>query len=279
MFTYIKGSALLIFIAATCVTAQVRQQVSMELSMSFDVPYVGPIKKLDTFIFGPNISHHTEKTEAKRFYAKMLVNDSKGKIIDANNKLYIKYNIENKEYWEIPFEKALYKKDSTKTKKSSKRKNSRWSMPFGDDESPIDSVYRTKQNGGLLLGVESMKWKTTFTDSSGGVLIIEEWETPQLPALRLADSLNKSLQMYLGRPDTMIATFGGGFSNMMLKSKNIKHQLPPINGEIIKAIIQTFEEGELTPTFVMELEITELNVEPLNKDSFRVPKLYTIIDQ
>ena len=46
--------------------------------MSFDVPYVGPIKKLDTFIFGPNISHHTEKTEAKRFYAKMLVNDSKG---------------------------------------------------------------------------------------------------------------------------------------------------------------------------------------------------------
>ena len=152
-------------------------------------------------------------------------------------------------------------------------------MPFSDDESPIDSVYRTKQNGGLLLGVESMKWKTTFTDSSGGVLIIEEWETAQLPALRLADSLNKSLQMYLGRPDTMIATFGGGFSNMMLKSKNIKHQLPPINGEIIKAIIQTFEEGELTPTFVMELEITELNIEPLNKDSFRVPKLYTIIDQ
>ena len=50
-----------------------------------------------------------------------------------------------------------------------------------------------------------------------------------------------------------------------------------ITGEIIKAIIQTFEEGELTPTFVMELEITELNIEPLNKDSFRVPKLYTIL--
>ena len=45
-----------------------------------------------------------------------------------------------------------------------------------------------------------------------------------------------------------------------------------------KAIIQTFEKDELTPTFVMELEITELNIEPLNKDSFRVPKLYTIID-
>ncbi len=280
MFTYIKVSALLILITATCAIAQVEQQVSMELSMSFDVPYVGPIKKLDTFIFGPNISHHTEKTEAKRFYAKMLVNDSKGKIIDAKNKLYFKYNIENEEYWEIPFEKALYKRDSIKTKKgSSKKKRSGWSMAFGDGEIPIDNVYRTKKNGGLLLGVESIKWKTTITDSSGGVLIIEEWEAPRLPALRLADSLNKSLQIYLGRPDTLIATFGGGFSNMMLESKNIKHQLPQINGEIIKAIIQTFEENESDPTFAMELEIIELIIEPLNIDNFRVPKLYTITDK
>ena len=77
----------------------------------------------------------------------------------------------------------------------------------------------------------------------------------------------------------MIATFGGGFSNMILESKNINHQLPQINGEIIKAIIQTFEENESDPAFAMELEITELIIEPLNKDSFRIPKLYTITDQ
>ncbi|MDG2267271.1 MAG: hypothetical protein P8L91_09840, partial [Candidatus Marinimicrobia bacterium] len=119
--------ALLILISSTCAIAQVDQQVSMELSMSFDVPYVGPINKLDTFIFGPGISRHTEKTEAKRFYAKMLVNDSKGEIVDAKNKLYFKYNIKNKEYSGLPFEKALYKRDSTRTKEgSSKKKRPRW---------------------------------------------------------------------------------------------------------------------------------------------------------
>jgi hypothetical protein len=252
----------------------------MELSMSFDVPYVGPINKLDTFIFGPGISHHTEKTEAKRFYAKMLVNDSKGKIIDAKNKLYFKYNIKNKEYSGLAFEKALYKRDSTRTKEgSSKKKRPRWATAFGDSENSIESVYRTKTDGDRLLGVKSIKWKTTITDSSGDILIIEEWETPRLPALRLADSLNKSLQLSLGRPDAIIARFGGGFSNMILESKNINLQLPQINGEIIKAKIQSFEEIESEPTFTMELEITKLIVETLNKESFHVPKTYTLKNQ
>ena len=248
--------------------------------MRFEIPYVGPINKLDTFVFGPGISRHTEKTEAKRFYAKMLVNNSKGKIIDAKNKLYFKYNIKNKEYSELPFEKALYKRDSIRTKESSgKKKRPRWVTAFGDSENPIESVYRTKTNGGRLLDVKSIKWKTTITDSSGGILIIEEWETPRLPALRLADSLNKSLQLSLGRPDTIIAKFGGGFSNMILESKNINLQLPQINGEIIKAKIQSFEKFESEPTFTMELEITGLTVETLNKENFNVPKTYTLKNQ
>ena len=280
MFIYIKASALFILIVTKFVFAQVEQQVSMGLSMSFNIPYVGPIDKLDTFVFGPNIWHHTETTEAKRFYAKMLVNDSKGKIIDTKNELFFKYNIEDKEYQQMPFEKALYKKDSVKTKNSSsKKKRSSWSVGFGGGESSIDSVYRTKQHGGTVLGVESIKWTTTIIDSSGGILTIQEWETPQLPALRLADSLNKSLQLSLGRPDTSIAEFGTGFSNMILKSTNINHQLPQINGEIIKAVIQSFEENELDPTFTMELEITNLLIEPLNREDFIVPQQYTITNK
>ena len=77
----------------------------------------------------------------------------------------------------------------------------------------------------------------------------------------------------------MIATFGGGFSNMILETKDINHQLPQINGEIIKATIQSFEENVSEPAFAMELEITELIIEPLNKESFNVPKQYTIINQ
>lgn len=280
MFIYIKASALFILIVAKFVFAQVEQQVSMGLSMSFNIPYVGPINKLDTFVFGPNMWHHTETTKAKRFYAKMLVNDSKGKIIDTKNELFFKYNIEDKEYQQMPFEKALYKKDSVKTKNSSsKKKRSSWSMDFGGNESSIDSVYRSKQRGGSFLGVESTKWTTSIIDSSGGILIIQEWETPQLPALRLADSLNKSLQLSLGRPDTSIAEFGAGFSNMILKSTNVNHQLPQINGEIIKAVVQSFEENESDPTFTMELEITNLLIEPLNREDFIVPQQYTITNK
>ena len=92
-------------------------------------------------------------------------------------------------------------------------------------------------------------------------------------------SLNKSLQLSLGRPDTSIAGFGTGFSNMILKSTNINHQLPQINGEIIKAVIQSFEENELDPTFTMELEITNLLIEPLNREDFIVPQQYTITNK
>jgi len=70
-----------------------------------------------------------------------------------------------------------------------------------------------------------------------------------------------------------------GFSNMMLKSTNVNHQLPQINGEIIKAVIQSFEENELDPTFTMELEITNLLIEPLNMEDFIVPQQYTITNK
>ena len=45
----------------------------------------------------------------------------------------------------MPFEKALYKKDSTKTKNGSNKKRPGWSFPLGGEESSIDSVFRTKQ--------------------------------------------------------------------------------------------------------------------------------------
>ena len=60
------------------------KQVSMQLSLDFIIPYVGPINRLETLVFGPNIRHSTEKLEAERYYAKLLVNDHKGKIVDAN---------------------------------------------------------------------------------------------------------------------------------------------------------------------------------------------------
>ena len=250
----------------------------MSLSMSFNIPYVGPINKIDTFIFGPNIWHHKERIEAKRFYAKMLVNDAKGKIIDTKNKLFFKYNIDDKEYREMPFEKALYKKDSTKTKNGSKKKRPGWSFALGGEESSIDSVFRTKQDGGRLLGLECIKWTTNIVDSTGRILIIEEWETPEFPLLRLADSLNRSLQASLGTPDANIVAFGGGFSDMIVKAAQLQQPPPQIIGEIVKATIQSFEHNEPDPSFTMKLEITKLVAEALNKESFIVPKQYKKIN-
>ena len=265
-------------ISGKSVTAQIEEQVSMNLSMSFNIPYVGPINKIDTFIFGPNIWHHKERIEAKRFYAKMLVNDAKGKIIDTKNKLFFKYNIDDKEYREMPFEKALYKKDSTKTKNGSKKKRPGWSFALGGEESSIDSVFRTKEDGGRLLGLECIKWTTNIVDSTGRILIIEEWETPEFPLLRLADSLNRSLQSSLGTPDASIVAFGGGFSDMIVKAAQLHRPPPQISGEIVKATIQSFEQNEPDPSFTMKLEITKLVAEALNKESFIIPKQYKRIN-
>ena len=98
----------LIVLCAYNVTVAQSQQVTMEIVMVFDIPYVGPINRQQKIIFGPNMRHSVETTKAERFYARMFVNESKGKIIDNNSNNYWKYDIEDKEYWAVPFEKALY---------------------------------------------------------------------------------------------------------------------------------------------------------------------------
>ena len=120
----------LIVLCAYNVTVAQSQQVTMEIVMVFDVPYVGPINRKQKIIFGPNMRHSVETTKAERFYARMFVNESKGKIIDNNSNNYWKYNIEDKEYWAVPFEKALYKKDTTST----------------DDDDPVEDISRTEKN-------------------------------------------------------------------------------------------------------------------------------------
>ena len=86
--------------------------------------------------------HTVETTKAERFYARMFVNESKGKIIDKNNNKYWKYDIEDKEYWTIPFEQALYKKDTTTT---------------NDDDDPVEYISRTDKDDVVVFGKKSNK--------------------------------------------------------------------------------------------------------------------------
>ncbi len=71
----------LIIICAYNVTAAQSQQVTMEIALVFDAPYVDPINREEKIIFGPNIRHSVETTKSERFYARRFVNESKGKII------------------------------------------------------------------------------------------------------------------------------------------------------------------------------------------------------
>ena len=178
----------LITICAYNVTVAQSPQVTMELSMVFKIPYIGPINRLEKITFGPNMRHSIESSNAERFYARLFVNESKGKIIDINSHNFWKYDIEDKEYWEVPFEKALYMKDTTETKKeASGKKRSSWSMTIGDDDNPVKDVSRIDNYDVILLGKQSKKWVTTVTSANGGRLVLEEWSVPDLPQLRLAD--------------------------------------------------------------------------------------------
>ena len=264
----------LIIICTYNVTVAQSQQVAIELTMVFDIPYIGPINRIEKITFGPNMRHSIENSKAERFYARLFVNESKGKIIDINSHNFWKYDIEDKEYWVVPFEKALYKQDTTETKKEdSGKKRSSWSTTIGDDDNPLEGVSRVENYDVILLGKQSKKWVTTFTSANGSRLVLEEWSVPELPQLRLADSLNRALELELGRPDSVITPLGRGFSNMMLTIENIPHELEPIPGEIIKAVIKSYGDDD-EPNFSMKLEITKLISEALELRHFLVPNNY-----
>ena len=252
----------LIILCAYSVTVAQSQQVTMEIVMAFDVPYVGPINREQKIIFGPNMRHSVETTKAERFYARMFVNESMGKIIDNNSNNYWKYDIDDKEYWAVPFEKALYKKDTTAT---------------DEDDDPVEDISRTEKNDIIIFGKQSNKWVTTFTSAKGNRLILEEWSVSELPALRLADSLNRALELKLGKPDSTITPIGKGFSSMMIKMRNVPYKLDQIPGEIIKASIKSYKKDEKESNFSMSIKITRLDSETLNMNSFRVPKEYVSI--
>ena len=263
----------LIIICVHNLTVAQLQQVTMELTMEFDIPYVGPINRVEKITFGPNMRHSIESSKAERFYARLFINKSKGKIIDINGHNFWKYDIEDEEYWTVPFEKALYKKDTTEIdKENSGNKRSAWSMNLGDDDNPVEDVSRIENYDVTLFGKQSKKWVTTFTSANGNHLVLEEWSIPELPQLRLADSLNRALELELGKPDSIITPFGRGFSNMMLKIENIPHELEPISGEVIKTVIKSYEDNE--SKFSMELELTKMDIENFDISRFRVPTDY-----
>ena len=264
----------LIIICAYNVTVAQSQQVTMELTMVFEIPYVGPINRVEKITFGHNMRHSIENSTAERYYASLFVNESKGKIIDINSHNFWKYVVEDEEYWVEPFKNALYKQDTTETKKdNSGKKRSSWAMNFGDDDNPVEDVSRIENYDVILLGKQSKKWVTTVTSANGSRLVLEEWSVPELPQLRLADSLNRALELELGKPDSVITPFGRGFSNMILTIENIPHELEPIPGEIIKATIKNYDDDD-EPSFSMKLEITKLISEAFERRYFLVPGNY-----
>ena len=100
---------------------------------------VAPINGEEKIIFGPNVRHSVETTKAERFYARLFVNESRGKIIDNNSNTYWKYDIEDKESWTVPFEKALYKKYTTET----------------NDDNPVEDISRSDNDGVIIFGKQS----------------------------------------------------------------------------------------------------------------------------
>ena len=60
---------------------------------------------------------------------------------------------------------------------------------------------------------------------------------------------------------------------MMLTIENITHELEPIPGEIIKAVIKNYDDDD-DPNFSMKLEITKLISEAFERRHFLVPGNY-----
>lgn len=245
----------------------------MQISLDFIIPYVGPINRLETLVFGPNIRHSIEKLEAERYYAKLFVNDHKGKIVDVNKKSFYKYNMNDEEYWEVPFEKVLYNpKIEQPEKRGRGSKSSSWSMNFFDEDNPVVDISRDNTSDMIIFEKQSEKWVTKYTRANGDRLVIEEWSVKQFPALSIADSLNRSLEKNLGKPDSVIIPFGKGFSNLILDRNPDLHD--KISGKIIKANITSYENNEDEPNFTMKMDLIKLDIENFDEQQFGIPNNY-----
>ena len=218
-----------------------------------------------------------------------MVSSTTGAVVDITSTQAWEYNEDDQEYWTVPF---IHKsnKDGPEDDEDQENRSINYSFSFGDKDDSIDEDELTniRRVGSEKLnnihGFRAREWITTLSRGNDRI-VIDEWAIRALPVLRLADSLNREIELARGTPDSVIDLFrfGSGFSNNeillgipSLDSLMDISDIDPIDGEVIKGNVSFFKNDELEAGF--GAEIIEIYAETFDPLFYTIPEGYDLIE-
>ena len=273
-------------------------QVKMVTDSYMDIPFpvIGPVKVsiIKTTYLAKNLRKTIDSLVGDGFLFHWFVgmlSTTTGEIVDITSRQAWEYNKDDQEYWTIPFIDEASDDESEENEDQNDDKRSiNFSFDFNnqndlDDGTDLENI--TRSGGDKIENIHGFrvrKWTTTLSKGDDRI-VIDEWAIKELPLLRLADSLNREIELARGTPDSIlnIFRFGKGFSNnetlldvpgldSLIEVSGIK----PITGDVIKGDVSFFENGESKAGFGSD--VIEIYAENFDSLYFNIPEEYERVE-
>ena len=262
--------------------------------MDIAIPVIGKVKvsiKKTTYL-AKNMRKTVDSFSGDGFFSNWIigmVSSTTGEVVDITSAQAWEYNEDDREYWIIPFIHEGHKEGPEGDEDQENRSIS-YSFSFSDkdDTNDGDELTNIKRVGSEEIknihGFRVREWATTVSRGNDQI-VIDEWAVRTLPVLRLADSLNREIELARGTPDSVIDLFrfGSGFSNNeillgipSLDSLMDISDIDPIDGEVIKGNVSFFKDDELEAGFGSE--IIEIYAETFDPLFYTIPEGYDHIE-
>ncbi|MBT4958081.1 MAG: hypothetical protein HOM78_09840 [Candidatus Marinimicrobia bacterium] len=245
-------------------------QVRVVGRMQMDVPVLGPFKMIFDQTVAPGFLKAEEKIEAKRFYARWLMNGETGEIMIAGTEKILKYDKDDVEYW-LQSPEDYFKKPDTSTENTN-------SMSFSissdeDDDTPPQFTRTGGKEIEFLHGFRTKKWITTISFSDKR-MVFEEWFVEKLPLMILSDSLETAIKTKFNPDGELVTVEHTEFSsNVFIVGMDSLTTLEPIEGHAVKINFLVYEDSD-KPKFTVGYEILELYAEPVDTGYFVISEEY-----
>ena len=248
-------------------------QIRVVGKMKMDVPVLGPFIVTFDQTVAPGFLKAEEKIEAKRFYARWLMNGETGEIMINGTEKILKYDKDEEEYW-LQSPEDYFKEPDTS---SDDTKSVSFSFSSDDEDDENDAPPKFTRIGGkeieLVHGFRTKKWITTISFSEKK-MVFEEWFVDKLPLMNLSDSLETAIKTKFNPDGELVTVEHTEFSsNLIIQEMDSLTTLEPIEGHAVKINFLVYEESD-DPKFTVGFEILELYAEPVDTGYFVIPEEY-----
>lgn len=250
-------------------------QVRIVNKMQMEIPVVGHVTFTRDQTVAPGFLRSEEKIEAKRFYARWLMNGETGEIMIEGTEKILKYDKEEEEYWLQSPEDYFKKPDSSSENSKS------FSFSLSSDEKD-DTPPKITRTGGkkieFLHGFRTKKWITTISVAEKK-MVFEEWYVNNLPLMKLSDSLESAIKTKFNPNSEPVEVELFEFSsNIFISEMDTLATLEPIPGHAVKINFLIYEDDD-DPKIGMGFEILELYAEPVDTSYFVIPESFERVEK